>query len=64
MKYFVYIVAIFATLFWLQMWMTDFLNAKLNPYARNDNDKMDDIKRTKVKIWLLVIISMFWAAVI
>ena len=57
-------VAIAATLLWVNQWLADFINAKVNPYTVSEDDKKDDKFRSKLKLWLIVIMALFWGAVI
>lgn len=57
-------VAIGATILWINQWFADFINAKVNPYTVSPEDKEKDNFRAKLKLWLVVIIALFWAAVI
>ncbi len=57
-------VAIAATFLWVNQWLADFINAKVNPYTVSEDDKKDDKFRSKLKLWLIVIMALFWGAVI
>lgn len=57
-------VAIAATFLWINQWLADFINAKVNPYTVSEDDKKDDKFRSKLKLWLIVIMALFWGAVI
>lgn len=57
-------VAIAATFLWVNQWLADFINAKVNPYAVSEDDKKNDKFRSKLKLWLIVIMALFWGAVI
>lgn len=57
-------VAIAATLLWVNQWLADFINTKINPYAVSEEDKEKDKFKSKLKLWLIVIIALFWAAII
>ena len=57
-------VAIAATFLWVNQWLADFINAKINPYAVSEEDKERDKFKSKLKLWLIVIIALFWAAII
>lgn len=62
--FFSLIVAIAATFLWVNQWLADFINAKVNPYTVSEDDKKDDKFRSKLKLWLIVIMALFWGAVI
>lgn len=57
-------VAIAATFLWVNQWLADFINAKVNPYTVSEDDKKDDKFRSKLKLWLIVIMALFWGTVI
>lgn len=57
-------VAIAATFLWVNQWLADFINAKINPYAVSEEDKEKDKFTSKLKLWLIVIIALFWAAIV
>lgn len=57
-------VAIAATFLWVNQWLADFINAKVNPYTVSEDDKKDDKFRSKLKLWLIVIMALFWGAII
>lgn len=57
-------VAIAATFLWVNQWLADFINAKVNPYTVSEDDKKNDKFRSKLKLWLIVIMALFWGAVI
>ena len=57
-------VAIAATFLWVNQWLADFINAKINPYPGSEEDKEKDKFKSKLKLWLIVIIALFWAAII
>ena len=57
-------VAIGATILWINQWLADFINAKINPYKVSPEDKEKDNFKAKLKLWLVVIMALFWAAII
>lgn len=57
-------VAIGATILWINQWLADFINAKVNPYTVSPEDKEKDNFKAKLKLWLVVIMALFWAAII
>ena len=57
-------VAIGATILWINQWLADFINAKINPYMVSPEDKEKDNFKAKLKLWLIVIMALFWAAII
>ena len=57
-------VAIGATILWINQWLADFINAKINPYTVSPEDKEKDNFKAKLKLWLIVIMALFWAAII
>lgn len=56
------IVAIFCSLMWINIVITENINAKINPYLTDNGE--EDNKRAKIKIYLIVIIAIFWAIII
>lgn len=57
-------VAIGATILWINQWLADFINTKINPYTVSPEDKEKDNFKAKLKLWLVVIMALFWAAII
>ena len=57
-------VAIGATILWINQWLAAFINAKINPYTVSPEDKEKDNFKAKLKLWLVVIMALFWAAII
>ena len=55
------IIAILATVVWINITVSEVVNAKINPYtADNETDK----KRAVIKNYLALIMALFWAIVI
>lgn len=56
-------ICIFCTAFLLNVFYAEYMNAKLNPYTNKDDTKKEmDIAR--LKLYLIIICSLFWAAYI
>lgn len=57
------VIAIFATILWLNVTIAEINTTRLNPYAKSIED--EDMKRNaEVKTVLAIIMALFWAAVI
>lgn len=57
-------IALLLTFFWIQMWLADFVNARVNPYAQDTEGPFSDKVRSKIKLGLILAMSLFWAATI
>lgn len=62
--YFTLVVGIVSLFLWINLWLADFVNARVNPYAVTDEDKNKDMLNAKLKLWLIVIIAISWSIVI
>jgi hypothetical protein len=62
--YFCLIIAILSTLLWVNVLFTENINAKVNPYQKNDEDMKNDKRRGVLKTLLVIIMSISWATVI
>ena len=62
--YFCLIIAILSTLLWVNVLYTENINAKVNPYQKNDEDMKNDKRRGVLKTLLVIIMSISWATVI
>lgn len=62
--FFSLVIAITATLLWINQWLADFINVQLNPYSRESSDSEKDKFKAKLKLWLIVIMALFWGAVL
>ena len=62
--YFCLIIAILSTLLWVNVLFTEKINAKVNPYQKNDEDMKNDKRRGVLKTLLVIIMSISWATVI
>lgn len=49
-KYFSLILAIMTSLLWVNQLITDFINAKINPYGSDEKAEFD-IKGAKIKLY-------------
>lgn len=61
--FFSLVIAIGATFLWINQWLADFVNAKINPYSTSSKDKENDVFKSKLKLWLILIIALFWSAI-
>ena len=61
--YFCLVVALLATFIWINVTVADCINAKITPYGNKERDE-EDGKRAKLKTYLVIIMALFWAAVI
>ena len=61
--YFCLVVALLATFIWINVTIADSINAKITPYSNKERDE-EDRKRAKLKTYLVIIMALFWAAVI
>lgn len=61
--YFCLVVALLATFLWINVTVADCISARLNPYGNKERDEEDN-KRAKLKTYLVIIMALFWAAVI
>jgi hypothetical protein len=55
-------LAIATTLLWLNILFAEYISAKINPYMEKSLE--DDKAKAKLKIYLIVVTSMFWAATV
>ena len=62
--YFCLIVALLSTLIWINVLYAENINAKVNPYQKNDEDMKNDKRRGVLKTLLVIIMSISWATVI
>ncbi len=62
--YFCLIIAILSTLLWVNVLFTENINAKVNPYQKNDEDMKNDKRRGVLKTLLVIIMSISWTTVI
>ena len=62
--YFCLIIAILSTLLWVNVLFTENINAKVNPYQKNDEDMENDKRRGVLKTLLVIIMSISWTTVI
>ena len=62
--YFCLIIAILSALLWVNVLFTENINAKVNPYQKNDEDMKNDKRRGVLKTLLVIIMSISWATVI
>lgn len=62
--FFTLVVAIISTFLWINQWLADFVNARVNPYASTEEDKDRDRFNAKLKLWLIVIMALSWSIVI
>jgi hypothetical protein len=60
--YFLLVVAIYATLCWLNVMFSEHITAKVNPYVKPEDTT--DIQRAKIKNILIIIMALFWSAVV
>ena len=52
-------ISILCFLLWVNMLLTEFINARLNPYATNaEEDEKFQTKKAKFKLALLIIMSI------
>jgi len=58
------IIAILSTFKWVDTMMVDSINAKVNPYQKNDGDKKEDQTNARIRTLCIVVAAIFWAAVI
>lgn len=64
LNFFIYLSAILFTLLWVNLLLVDFINIKLYPFSTNqDEEKKLQEKRAKLKIYLIIIMSISWALV-
>jgi len=61
--YFCLFIALLSTFIWIDTNIAESINAKIYPYANADRDE-EDKKRAKFKTCLVIIMALFWAAVI
>lgn len=61
--YFCLVVAFLATFIWINVTIADCISAKINPYGNKERDEEDN-KRAKLKTYLVIIMALFWPAVI
>lgn len=62
--YFCLIVSLLSTLLWINVLYTENINAKVNPYQKNNGDLKNDERRGILKTLLVIIMSISWATVI
>ena len=61
MKLFCLLVAIFSTLLYINLLIAEIVNAKINPYNRDENDYKREVKNSYIRIVLISIMSIFWS---
>lgn len=64
MKYICLVIAFLSTLCWVNIMFVEYINAKINPYQKSNEDLKIDEKRSILKTILIVIMSIFWSVVI
>ena len=62
--FFCLIIAILSTLIWVNVMYAENINAKVNPYQKNNDDMKNDERRGVLKTLLVIIMSISWATVI
>jgi hypothetical protein len=60
--YFCLVIAFASTLLWINILHAEYITAQINPYATGD--KEEDKIRAKMKNVLVLIMALFWSAVI
>ena len=60
--YFCLVVSILSTLMWVNVMYAEYITSKVNPYTHGD-DNVDKM-RGKLKNILVIIMAIFWSAVI
>ena len=61
MKLFCLLVAIFSSLLYINLLIAEIVNAKINPYNRDENDYKREVKNSYIRIVLISIMSIFWS---
>ena len=61
MKLFCLLVAIFSSLLYINLLIAEIVNAKINPYNRDENDYKMEVKNSYIRIVLISIMSIFWS---
>lgn len=61
--YLIIVLALLSTLIYVNLMLTDAINAKINPYGAG-HEKEQAILLSKIKYVLLVIMALSWGAVI
>ena len=56
-------IAILSSLIWLNITISDFINAKISPYYTGVI-KIDERNKSKIKNTLLIIMALCWAIVL
>lgn len=65
MRFIFIFISILGILLWINITVTEFINAKLNPYATNtEEDEKFQSKKAKFKIALLILTSLTISAII
>lgn len=60
--YFCLVVALVSTFYWINIMFSEIISAKINLFATGDTN--DDKLKAKMKNILIVIMALFWGAVI
>ena len=62
--FFCLIIALLTTFIWINVMYAEYINAKVNPYQKTDEDMKNDERRGVLKTLLVIIMSISWATVI
>lgn len=60
--YFLLLISILSTLLWINILYAEYLTSKVNPFEPQDNT--EDKIRSKIKIYLIIIMALSWSALI
>ena len=65
MKFILLVISLISFLLYLNIIITDFINLKLNPYTEDtENEKKIQQQRAKIKIALIIIMSLSFSGVL